>query len=265
MRHTTWAVLLLLVLPACAGDELRATACTADPEHWVRTAQGCLTIQAYGPPQSEVLIVVLHGDVSSGGPARYHRPVARRLAETLPGAAAVAVVRPGYPDEEGRISDGSAYGRSDHYTPENVAMVAQTIDSLRARAGARQVIGVGHSGGAATIADILALHPGTIDAAVLLACACDLAIMRVNRRPWIRSVDPIAVVDRVPTTAQVAAYTGTEDTVTIPALAQRYVDRLAARGIQARFTLVPFATHNGLVDAIWDAGVPATIAQFAKR
>ena len=144
-------------------------------------------------------------------------------------------------------------------------MVAQAIDGLRSRAGARRVIAIGHSGGAATIADILALQPGTIDAAVLLACACDLAVMRTNRRPWIRSVDPIAVADRVPMTAQVAAYTGTEDTVTVPALAQRYVDRLAARGIQARFTLVPRVTHNGLVDAIWDVGVQEMISEFASQ
>lgn len=144
-------------------------------------------------------------------------------------------------------------------------MVAQAIAELRARAGARRVVAVGHSGGAATIADILALHPGTIDAAVLLACACDLATMRSHRRPWVRSVDPIAVADRVPATAQVAAYTGSDDTVTSPALAQAYVDRLVARGVQARFTLVPLATHNGLVDAIWDADVPTTIARFAGQ
>lgn len=56
---------------------------------------------------------------------------------------------------------------------------------LRARAGARRVVAVGHSGGAATITDSLALHPGTIDAAVLLACARDLATMRSDRRPLI--------------------------------------------------------------------------------
>lgn len=123
MRHATLALLTILLLPACADAEGQAATCGADPEHWARTAQGCLAIQAYGPAQAEVLVGVLHGDVSTGGPARYHRPVARRISETLPGVAAVALVRPGYPDGEGRISDASAYGRSDHYTPENLSLI----------------------------------------------------------------------------------------------------------------------------------------------
>ena len=264
IRYATLALLSMLALASCAGAGQDTAACAADPAHWARTPQGCLAIHTYGPPQAEVLVVVLHGDVSSGGPARYHLPIARRIAETLPGTATVALIRPGYPDGEGRISDGDAYARFDHYTPENIALVAQAIDRLRARAGARQVIAVGHSGGAATIADVLALHPGTINSAILLGCACDLATMRRNRRPWTGSIDPITVADRVPTTTRIAAYTGTADTVTIPDLSQNYVDRLTARGIQARFTRVPLATHNGLVDAIWTTDIPTIITEFAR-
>lgn len=267
---TAWsrvaAAVVLAGLGGCAaqgGASSAGGACASDPAHWARASGGCLAMEAYGPSQAELLVVVLHGDLSGGGPAGYHRAFARRVAEALPGAAAVAMVRPGYSDPEGRTSDGSTNGRSDHYTASNVDLVFGAIGDMRGRVGARRVIAIGHSGGAATAADILALHPGLIDAAVLLACPCDTAAWRVGRRPWTQSMNPMAVADQVPRSARVVAYTGSADDNTGPALARGYVERLGARGVDAHFFEVPGATHNSVVDAVWSTGFPAVLAEFA--
>ena len=59
----------------------------------------CLAAATYGASTagaSPALVVVLHGDVSSGGPADYHFWTARNLAG--PGVVSVALLRPGYSD-----------------------------------------------------------------------------------------------------------------------------------------------------------------------
>jgi pimeloyl-ACP methyl ester carboxylesterase len=171
------------------------------------------------------------------------------------------MVRPGYSDAEGRTSDGDLNNRADHYTAANIALVADAISELRGRTGARRVVAIGHSGGAATTADILALHPGTLDAAVLLACPCDIETWRQNRSPWSRSVSPLAVAGRVAAGVEVAAYTGSQDTNTAPEQAERYV---AARGVPARFQLVNGATHNGIIDAVWGTDFPQALRDLTR-
>ncbi|MCW8087227.1 alpha/beta hydrolase [Sabulicella glaciei] len=260
---------LLVLLGGCTPQEgasvtgAAPAACAADSARFVPVGGGCLAADGFGAATSETLVVVLHGDVSTGGPARYHRDLARRIAEALPGNAVVALVRPGYPAGDGRVSSGALNGRVDHYTPANLRLVAEAVSALRARSGARRVVGVGHSGGAATLAGILALHPDVLDGAVLLGCACDLVSMRLGRRPWTASVDPLAVASSVPARARVVAYTGAGDTVTPPSMAQAYVRALAARGVQARFHDIP-GSHNSVVDGVWDHGFAAELRRLAE-
>jgi pimeloyl-ACP methyl ester carboxylesterase len=267
----TASCLAALFLSACAAGQgassatATAEACAADPAHWVRGTAGCLAMASFGPARADTLAVVLHGDVSGGGPATYHLALAQRVAATLPGASVAALIRPGYSDGEGRTSAGELRNRSDHYTAGNVELVASAIAELKRRTGARRVVAIGHSGGAATVADILALNPGVIDSAVLLACPCDLTAWRGARQPWVASVSPMSVADRVPPSAFVRAYTGTADTNTSVALAENYVLRLAANRVDAQFVPVPGATHNGVVDAVWGVGLAQTLAQAAAR
>lgn len=96
----------------------------------------CLVATTYGAAQAgnaPTLVVVVHGDVSSGGPADYHLEFTKSLAK--PGVVAVALVRPGYSDAAGRTSEGTHYDRRDSYTPANIAAVggcrARTQDPLQ--------------------------------------------------------------------------------------------------------------------------------------
>lgn len=263
------SLLAALLLSGCAGPGSTAASsgageCQADPAHWARGTAGCLAMATFGPAKADTLVVVLHGDTSSGGPATSHLGLAQRVSSTLPGAAVSALIRPGYSDAAGRTSAGELRNRSDHYTAANVELVASAVAELKRRTGARRVIAIGHSGGAATVADILALNPGVIDAGMLLACPCDLTAWRGSRQPWTASVNPMSVADRVPPGSVVRAYTGTADTNTGVALAENYVLRLAANRVDARFVPVPGATHNGVLDAVWGAGFTEALTAAAR-
>ena len=211
----------------------------------------CLLMRHYGSPEPQTMIVWLHGDVSSGGPANYHFALAEEAATRFSSSnvLSVALVRPGYPDGSGESSSVALLhsGRSDHYTRENVAEVGAAIARLRSHFKPKNVVLVGHSGGAATAAVLLGMRPGLVDAAVLVSCPCDLVAWRAGRRAWARSEDPIKWVAQVSASARVVAMTGSRDENTSPELARAYVEVLRSRGIEAQFQALPDQTHNSAV------------------
>jgi predicted esterase len=245
--------LLALVI---ATSAFAAPCETDDFEAKVTGLSQCLLIRRYGPTDPAVLVVWLHGDVSSGGPATYHFRLAQKTAETLSASnvMSVALVRPGYPDGTGAASTVNLLhsGRSDHYTQENIAEVGAVIEKLRAKYKPKSVIIVGHSGGAATAAVLLGMKPQLADAAVLVACPCELVSWRrqQSRREWTRSENPTRWAEKISVSTRVIALTGSRDDNTPPDLARTYVDLLRSRGIDATFQVVAEATHNSAAESV---------------
>jgi len=237
-----------------SGAPAAATPCATE-DHITRVSgeAQCLQMRRYGHPQPRVMLVWLHGDLSSGGPASYHFALAEQSAAALQAeqVLAVALVRPGYDDGEGRASTVAFRhsGRNDHYTRVNLNEVGAAIERLRQHYQPQSVILVGHSGGAATAAVLLGLRPGLAQGAVLVACPCDLVAWREGRRPWSQSENPLDWAARVAPDTRVIAITGARDDNTAPALAQAYVERLAARNLRASFRLLPEAGHNNALRA----------------
>jgi hypothetical protein len=60
-----------------------APCATEDFESKVTGVSQCLLIRRYGAIEPTSLLVWLHGDVSSGGPANYHFEIAQKDAEHL--------------------------------------------------------------------------------------------------------------------------------------------------------------------------------------
>src|SRR4029434_3722448 len=174
---------------------------TETSETKVTGVSQCLLMRRYGTAQPTAMIVWLHGDVSSGGPANYHFSLAQKAAEDFASdkVMSVALVRPGYPDGSGESSSVSFLhsGRSDHYTRENIAEVGAAIEALRSKYTPNFVIIVGHSGGAATAAVLLGMKPQLADAAVLVSCPCELVSWRNGGRPWVRSENPYRWAEKV--------------------------------------------------------------------
>ena len=242
-------------------------ACTReDFETRVTGVSQCLLMRRYGPAEPSAMVVWLHGDLSSGGPANYHFALAQKTAENLSASnvLSVALVRPGYEDGTGASSSVSFLGggRSDHYTQENIAEVGAAIEKLRLKFKPSSVVLVGHSGGAATAAVLLGMKPRLADAAVLVSCPCELVSWRSGRRAWGRSENPTQWAEKIPSSTKVIAFTGTKDDNTSPNLASTYIDLLRSRGIDATFHVIGEATHNS---AARSAEVLDAIARLLRR
>jgi poly(3-hydroxybutyrate) depolymerase len=207
----------------------------------------CLVIQttksARATKKTRNLMVYLHGDSSRGGLFDRHFKYFTPLASH--DTVFVGLIRPGYADSRKNASTGDKMGGGDSYTAHNVDAVANALQALKTRYGARRLVVVGYSGGAATAGVILGRHPQLIDNAVLIACPCDLNIRRQGyQNNTRRSISPHEVVDKVFKTVRVTAITGGADVNTAPAQVKGYIESLKANGVKARYIEVPNATHD---------------------
>ncbi len=192
------------------------------------------------------LVILLHGDVSSGGAADYLYPLAASVASAKTGTIAAAVLRPGYFDASGQKSTGSNNGRSDHYTSRNNALVADTILNLKKQIKPSRVIVIGHSGGSAQLGVIIGRYPGLIDTAILASCPCDIKTWRASRNAsaWPASQSPVDFVNKVGKGTRIIAVNGSSDSNTRPALAKAYVELARTAGLDASYIEIPSTAHN---------------------
>lgn len=228
----------------------------------VRGDELCLAVKTYGAigQPTRALVIMLHGDLSNGGPADYIAKRAKMVADEAPSTIVVAMARPGYGFGDGATSTGTNHGRRDSYTSVNVDAVADAVRRLKDRYRPARTVLVGHSGGAAIAGVIAGRHPGTADGYVLLACPCNIQAWRwsANRRAWTNSLSPSDFVDGVPPTASIIAVTGTYDENTKEKIAEDYVEQLVAAGKRAEYIPARGAGHN-VDDAFWNAGARDSI------
>ncbi len=257
MRISAFLIWLGLFLSFLCSTAALAQGCPqADGVHRVDGQLECLVIQTTKPPNIQKntqkvrnLLVYLHGDSSRGGLFDRHFKYFKPLVSQ--DTVFVGMIRPGYADAKKNASSGDKMGGGDNYTAHNVDAVANALQALKTKYGARRLVVVGYSGGAATAGVILGRHPDLIDNAVLIACPCDLDI---RRQAWAknivrRSISPHEVADKVFKTAQVTAITGDADANTTPEQVSGYIATLKARGVKARYLEVPKATHDaGILD-----------------
>ncbi|MFA6968720.1 alpha/beta hydrolase family protein [Bosea sp. (in: a-proteobacteria)] len=233
MRSSIWRFLVICFLVsggpanACSGEDNCAAGLVV--KHYSST----------GPAQ-KTLAVFLHGDVSAGGSADYMLSSAQRFVADVPGAHAVVMLRPGYFDRNNVASEGSDCGRRNCYTEGVIRSVSAAIAEVKMRYGAKTVLGFGHSGGSAILANVLASSPGLMTGAILTSCPCDI---RSWKRSWSNSLSPLDVVGRIPSSTKVVAVTGRDDSNTVPAIAERYVAALKAAGKDGTMILVD-GTHD---------------------
>lgn len=243
------AVLALAFPVLFAAPELAAASECEKPDITTQVqGQGyCLVVETISANPGGPLIVVLHGDVSRGGPATYHFELARAVAAAQPNATVIAMLRPGYDNGQGQRSDGHTNNRRDHYTARNIDSVAAAIDNLRTHYSPERVALIGHSGGAAFTGVIAGRHPGLVDRAVVISCPCDIVRWRNSRRSgssWPMSLSPSDYVEGVPATTHVLAITGARDTNTRSEFARDYIEALRSNGRDAVFVEVPDMKHS---------------------
>ena len=204
------------------------------------------------------LVVVLHGDAPFANPS-YQYKFAADVSQAAPGAAVVALLRPGYADPYGAKSDGNrGIAAGENYTSQVTQDVAAAIEELKTRFGSATVILVGHSGGAAIAANVAALNGRLIQHAFLVGCPCNVPAFRrhMARLQWspiwllpASSQSPDETLARMDPGITITAISGSKDAVALPEFAQAYVDAALARGITASLVLAPDQGHEILNSA----------------
>lgn len=217
---------------------------------------GRLYVEAH-PGIAGPLVVVLHGDAPFAKPG-YHYRFAAALSKQVPGVPVVALLRPGFADPFGAQSEGRRGGASgDDYTKEVALDVSNAIVALRHDFLSKQVVLVGHSGGAAIAANVAAVSPELINSLVLISCPCDVPAFRLHMArqqlsPFFLwpsdSESPLDTVNALQPMTRIFAITGEQDPITLVEYARKYTDAAVARGLTATLTVVPERGHEILND-----------------
>lgn len=245
--HATLLVALLSLFPVTVSAK---SLCDKGDQFSAISGDGlCLVITTYNADLKRdyqpTLVVMLHGDISSGGPANYHVPHMLEIAQN-DRIVAVAIVRPGYSGGKGRKSDGSNYGRRDSYTKRNNTAVGEAITKLKKLHNANRVVLIGHSGGAAMAGVIIGMFPGLVDKAILVSCPCNISQWRKmrGRKAWKRSLSPSSFVGKIPQSTEVVVIVGKKDKNTRPRLSIDYVASLKKKKIKAKLSILELGGHN---------------------
>jgi predicted esterase len=261
----TGMVLLCSALFASAPSALAqsgaapADATPAGETLWVTTTQRIKSRIYHHADLSAhpILVLVVHGDLSEPPPYQYR--FAKLAAAAIPDAVVAAVLRPGYSDGEDTSDGMRGFATADNYTPEVVNAVATVLSELKERYHPRRVIVVGHSGGAAIAADLLGQEGVAVDGALLVSCPCDLVAARKHLRElkgnpiWdrpVRSLSPLALVDRVPASTKIWMLFGSDDQIAPSALSLTYTDALRNRNVAVNTTIAPGLGHDILLEPV---------------
>ena len=222
MKFPTALALCVFVTVAALLEPAKARTCKQpDNLTFVQGKRHCLAIKTFhGTTGADTLFVVLHGDLSRGGPADYIFPVGEAIAQR--GMPAVVMMRPGYTGD-GRTSTGRStrsQRRGEVYLKSEMDSIAVAVAELKAHHEVERVVMVGHSGGALISGVLLGRKPDLVDAVVLIACPCDVPRWRRvrGRRPLTLAQSPHKWLERVAADAKIFAITGSKDKNTFPDL-----------------------------------------------
>ena len=263
-----------IALASLAWTGLAAAAAPVpnDKPEWVQVPGGRLRVHLFSgahhaaPP---TLVIVLHGDAPRTNPGYQYEFASQ--ASQRDDVIAAAILRPGYTDSLGDTSSGvRGMTTGDNYTPDRLAMIAAAIRTLKAEYRPRQVILLGHSGGAALSADLLALYPDLAGKALLASCPCDLEPWRQHMKTvaptplWdrpVESVSPLSVAAKVPVADKVVMMVGTQDVVAPPDLTRAYAAALKHNGVDVQLIELPGRDHEILLDPAVQDALTALIAR----
>lgn len=219
----------------------------ANSLHEVFVNDTCTKVETYKSKaltSNPVLFVSIHGDAPFNRPS-YHYRVAREVARRSENVIAVGILRPGYTDDFGRMSDGvRGEGVGDNYDNKRVRQVANVIAKLKLVHGAENVVVAGHSGGAAITAKILALRPSLLNEAFIVSCPCDINSWRNDMYQRDRYElfkgdllveSPLSLVSRIPGGVKITVVTGKNDEIVKPYISEAYYSALLKIQKQAGF------------------------------
>lgn len=243
----------LSLLPAHAHAD-----CADDFKSTVKTEGGCFAIDFMqnADPHGNPMVVFIHGD---GGPIRrsteaYRESYADQFSLLRnEGINVVLMLRPGHRLPDWSQTSGYRTNKNDNYTGDIIEGIAQAMVRLRNHYKPGKMVLLGHSGGAMISGIIAGRHPGTADAAVLVAWGCNTREWRQwridskgRRGQWYDSLSAHDFLDGIPKDMRVIAITGSDDSNTKPSFAKDCTAQMKSRGLQAEMREINGYGHSSM-------------------
>jgi dienelactone hydrolase len=248
------ALFTTLSLPCCGRTSAHATLWAKGGPYRLKTA----VFKSAHSSSTPTLVVVLHGDSPFGKPD-YQDAFAAKVAAAYRDVVVAAILRPGYTDPQGNVSDGvRGQTTGDNYNAQNTDAIAAAIGDLKRQFRSRRVVVAGHSGGAAITANVLGRYPSLVDAALLVSCPCDVARWREHMfqktkfsgfRGEIDTLSPIDQIGGVSPNVTIRMVVGGKDDVAPPALSEAYKTAALMAGKRVTLTELEGEPHDILLKA----------------
>lgn len=264
----------LLLLNECFCQISNAGCVGKDTLQWAPTTLGCLHFYAYTSDSitsKPNLVVVIHGDAPFNNPGYQYR-AAKIIAVQNNNVIAIGILRPGYLDPDGNKSAGvRGLTTGDNYTADVINAIAEAIKYFKVLYHPGRIFLVGHSGGAAIAADIIALKAGLVDKAVIVSCPCNLSQWRdymAKKQPgvtaWkdsVASISPEELVSSISNQEEVLIISGKNDDIAPTQLSVNYSNKLKEHGIKSALIQIPNQGH----DILLEGPVLAAIKTFLSK
>ena len=185
----------------------------------------------------------------------YQYRMAKKIASENHNVVAVGILRPGYTDNEGNYSKGiRGEATGDNYTKEVLESIHHLTVELIEEYNPSKVILVGHSGGAAISANLIAQYTNFYSDALLISCPCDLHAWRKHMkelnpeaRIWdmaVSSLSPIEEIKNIDEPTHITMVHGNNDEIVPLRIANDYFKKLKAHNKEATFVILENQGHE---------------------
>jgi len=232
--------------------------CTDDFKNFVKTSDGCFAIDFIQntDPAGKPLVIFIHGD---GGPIRrsteaYRENYADQFSLLRNAGFNIAIIlRPGHRLPDWSQTSGYPTTKNDNYTGGIIAGISEAMGRLREHYKPSKMVLLGHSGGAMISGIIAGRHPGTADAAVLVAWGCNTREWRQwridskgRRGQWYDSLSAHDFLDGIPKDMRVIAITGADDSNTKPSFAKDCTAQMKSLGLNVDMRVIDGRNHSNM-------------------
>lgn len=230
--------LLILIFVSCFAYSQETEWYCNDQENtktrWIDTNLGKQKVLIAMPDEINEktnMLVYVHGDAPFNNPVEQYY-IARDIS-AVKNYISVAILRPGYEDNCGSISEGIR-GRTmgDNYTKEVIESTAKIVAELNAEHKPNKLVLMGHSGGGALSTLLLSTYPGLFDEAFIFSCPCNLPVWRKGMYDaqgdprWLEKMSGLSPLDHVKDLdpqVPITFVVGANDDITPPSLTQEFV------------------------------------------
>ena len=233
--------LIIITFIFLFSKHLSAKFCTKeDYINYVSDFTGCIAITIHRDLNSEEnldnkkLVFFIHGDQIKPKVTYFDNFVLNFLIDD---AVLISITRPGWINKKNNKSDGKKnISNGDNYIPNiDVDPIYRTIKKIKKRFNSKEIIVIGHSGGAAITGILFGRFNNIINEAILISCPCIVPLWRKNYieqlslknkqkicMPKYKSQSPHEYVRKIDSKIKINIFVGQDDKNTLPFFSHQY-------------------------------------------